>query len=206
MNARRVSVLAVMAFSVLCAASAWASKGVSLNGTWSTPLISNSQGVFDDGSPVYDNGLNGVQFYFGVSGNDVDLVTYNTSRTLNFIFDTTSPAWSASGLPANFNAVVDLYGVNYYGQYEAMGVGTTAQVNMTVQFKHNNLTYEINYQSIAVMRTGTSTWLFTSCPCDIPGNPGFTASDQGSLSVIKKHKQQTFGAVNMPIRFDVTIP
>jgi len=199
--------LFVLVFVVLATfgTSAFAAKGTPLTATFSTNLISTATGVFDDGNPVYENGIGGVQCYFSANGQNVDLVTYNTSRTLLFDFDSTSPALQLSGLPSSFHATVDLYGVNYFGPYSSMGVGTTAQVNAALQFYVGRVTYQLAYQSLAVMRLSASTWLVTSSPNDIPGYPGFTASDQAALSVIRRKSQQTFGAVNMPIRFEVNL-
>ena len=168
-------------------------------------VTDQGQGVSSDGSGPYSNGVGGVQCYISVSKNDADLVTYNTGRTLHFEFDSSSVAWQNSGLPQSLDAEIDFFAINYYGNYDSMGVGTTAQVQMDLEFKVGRLTYELDYQSLAVMRTATDTWLITSDPADIPGNPGFTASDQAALNVIRRRAQATYGAVNMPLRVQMTV-
>lgn len=187
---------------------AFAAKGTPLTSTFSTSLLNTAYGVFDDGKGPYYNGISGVQCYFGVSGKDLDLVTYNTPRTLTYKFDTSQTAWQAANIPATFTAVSDFYGVNYYGQYVAQGIGTTAQVHGTLQFYVGNITYQLDYQSLASYRESSNTWLITSDPWPydplLPeGNPGFTPSTQAALSVIRRKSQTTFGTVNMPIRFEV---
>ena len=180
-------------------------SGTPLIADFSTNLLSASNGVFDDGTSLYEDGFGGVQCYLGVAGKDLDLVTYDTSRKLHYVFDTSQTAWQLSGIPGDFPAVSDFYGINYYGQYVVMGVGTTAQVHGVLQFYVGRITYELDYQSLAVMRTSQTTWLITSNPGDIPGYPGFYASDQAALNVIRRKSQDSYGTVNMPIRFEVTV-
>jgi hypothetical protein len=204
---RLVSVLALVCLALFTATLASAAKKgkgstTPLTATWSNPV---AVGVHDDGNPVYDHGTSGVQCYFGVNQKDANLVTYNTPRKLRFFFDSSSTAWQNSGLAQDFLAEVDLFGVNYFGPYPSMGVGTTAQVQMDLEFKVGKLTYELDYPSLAAMRLSETEWLITSDPGDIPGNPGFTASDLASLNVIRRRSQEQFGAVNMPIRFVVVM-
>jgi hypothetical protein len=183
-------------------------KGVSLNALFSTDHISPMYGVRDDGNYLYEDGIYGVQCYLGVSGKDLDLVTYNTnpSRTLHFVFDTTQTAWQAAGIPSDFYAVSDAYGINYYGRYDYQRVGTTAQVAASVEFYVGRVTYELNYQSLASYRESPTTWLITSKPNDaVWGYPGFTPSDQAALAVVRRKGNQTYGTVNMPIRFEITL-
>jgi hypothetical protein len=161
-------------------------------------------GLSSDGS-TYSNGVDGVQCYISVSKNDADLVTYNTGRTLHFVFDTSSAAWQNSGLGDSFEAEIDFFAINYFGNYDSMGVGTTAQVQMDLEFKVGSLTYELDYQSLAVKRLSTTRWLITSNPAEIGGDPGFTASDQAALNVIRRHAQTKYGAVNMPFRVQMDI-
>lgn len=206
-RSRLVSVLTLVCLALLTATLATAAKKGSgsatpLTATWSTPA---GFGVHDDGNPVYDHGTSGVQCYFGVNGRDANLVTYNTPRRLQFSFDSSSTAWQNSGLAQDFLAEVDLFGINYFGPYRTMGVGTTAQVQMDLEFKVGRLTYELDYPSLAAMRLSETEWLITSDPADIPGFPGFTVSDLASLNVIRRRSQETFGAVNMPIRFVVVM-
>ncbi len=200
----------------LVAGMAWAKgkpgSATTLNAVMSTGEISSGFGVFDDGSPNYNHDPNGVQVYFGVGGKDLDLVTYDTGRTMRFEFDQTSPAVmaaQAAGLPAgSFNAEMDFFGINYFGRYREMGVGTTAQVQADLEFHiggPNPTTFELEYPSLAVMRLSETEWLVTTDPGDIPGFPGFNASSSALLNIIRRRKQTSYGTVSMPIRFTVTV-
>ncbi|MGH9509243.1 MAG: hypothetical protein ACRD2Q_04715 [Terriglobales bacterium] len=167
-------------------------------------------GVQDDGNPIYSHGVGNVQVYFGVGGKDVDIVTYNTTRKLRYQFDTSSTPFINSGIGAthpsgDFLAVSDLFGINYWGRYRDMGIGTTAQVQSDLEFYVGNVTYELDYASLAVMRIDADTWLFTTDPADIPGDPGFQASKVAKLNVIRRRSVTQFGTVDMPMRFEVTI-
>lgn len=153
----------------------------------------------------YVDGVGGVQCYISVSKNDADLVTYNTGRKLHFEFDPSSAAWQASGLPQSLDAEIDFFAINYYGNYDSMGIGTTANVQMDLEFKVGRLTYELDYSALAVYRMNEDSWLITSDPNDpeIPGNP-FVWSDQAKLNVIRRHRQTTYGVVSMPFRVLMT--
>lgn len=204
---RKFLVLAVVGLLAvsLVAGAVWAKGGVTpLVAIWTT-ASSTGFGVFDDGNNRYEQGVDKVQSYFGVSGKDVDIVTYNTERRLRFKFDPNNSALQGSGLPADFLAESDLFGINYWGRYREMGIGTTAQVQADLEFYVGRITYELDYPSLAVTRISETTWLVTSNPLDIPGDPGFQASDEADLNVIRRRSQETFGTVNMPIRFEVTI-
>ncbi len=204
---RKFLVLAVVGLLAvsLVAGAVWAKGGVTpLVAIWTT-ASSTGFGVFDDGNNRYENGVGKVQVYFGVTGKDVDVVTYNSGRKLHFKFDPNNSALQGSGLPADFLAESDLFGINYFGRYREMGIGTTAQVQADLEFYVGRITYELDYPSLAVMRISETTWLVTSNPLDIPGNPGFQASDEADLNVIRRRSQETFGTVNMPIRFEVTV-
>lgn len=180
-----------------------------LTATWLTDNTVTTFGVFNDKlSNVYANGISGVQCYFGVNGQNLVLVTYNTPRTLHYVFNTAQPAWQAAGIPSNFYAVSDFYGVNYFGQYASQGLGTTAEVSASLEFYVGTTTYELNFPSLASYRMSSVTWLITSDPNDplLPGgNPGFTASNQATLAVVRRNSNKSFGTVNMPIRFEVTL-
>ncbi len=185
------------------------SSATKLTATWLTDNTVTPYGVFNDKiSNLYANGVSGVQCYFGVSGKDLDLVTYNTPRTLHFVFNPNQTAWQASGIPSNFYAVSDFYGVNYFGPYASQGLYTTAQVSASLEFYVGTVTYELNYPSLASYRMSSVTWLITSDPKDPllqTGYPGFTASDMANLVVVRRRSNTTFGTVNMPIRFEVTL-
>ncbi len=213
---RRIGLVVLFAIT-LCCTTAWAHGGRKgsappLNATWLAPTVNvapSTTGVFDDGYDLYENGIQNVQCYFGVDGRNVNLITYNTPRQLRLVFDPTSTAWQNSGLSQEVDSAVTLYGVNYYGPFESMGAGTTAQLQMDIEFKFGTspMTYELTYASIAARRdpTDPNTWHITSDPGELPGYPGFWPSDQATLSVIKKHSKQIFGVVSMPVQFDVTL-
>jgi hypothetical protein len=208
---RRVSVsLLVVALAFTLATAAFGAKG-SAQKLVATYLDNFSVfGVQDDGNPVYEDGVGSVQAYFGVSGKDVDIVTYNTGRKLRYTFDPASTPFQNSGIAAvhpsgNFLAISDLFGINYWGRYRDMGIGTTAQVQSDLEFYVGNVTYELDYASLAVYRVNATTWLFTTDPADIPGNPGFQASKVAKLNVIRRRSVTHFGTVDMPMRFEVTL-
>ncbi|HXE75817.1 MAG TPA: hypothetical protein VNN18_09300 [Candidatus Xenobia bacterium] len=203
---RKTTVLAVLVLvgMALLAAGSTSAKGglVPLRATWMT-ASSTGFGVFDDGNNIYEHGVDGLQVYFGVAGKDVDVVTYDTPRRLRFKFDPNDPALKLSGLPADFLASSDLFGINYFGRYRDMGIGTTAQVQSDLEFYVGLKTYELDYPQLAVKRISEDTWLVTSDPLDIGGDPGFTASDECELNVIRRNRQTTYGTVHMPIKFEV---
>jgi hypothetical protein len=146
-----------------------------------------------------------VQSYLGAGGNNVNLVTYSTGRRLHFTFDSTSPAWKNSGLPQNFMAEITSFGVNYFGAYTTLGIGTTAQVALTIQFKYNGVTYELAWASVAGYHDTSTSWLITWDALDIPGYPGFSPSDQATLSRLRNNSRTKYGVVNMPVRFSVQL-
>ena len=209
---RRISVpLLAVALAFTLATAAFAAPKSSTQKLIAT--VFNTIGVFgveSDGNTIYEHGVGNVQVYFGVGGKDVDLVTYNTTRNLRYRFDPTSTAFVNSGIAAvhpsgDFMAITDLFGINYWGRYRDMGIGTTAQVQSDVEFYVGNITYELDYASLAVMRTSANTWLFTTDPADIPGDPGFQASKVAKLNVIRRNSVTHFGTVDMPLRFEVTL-
>jgi hypothetical protein len=165
----------------------------------------SSPGVFDDGA-AYTHGVGEVQCYLGVSRKDADLVTYNSDRKLHFIFDPSSQVWRDAGLDQDFSSEVDFFGINYWGRYDEMAIGSTAQVQADLEFYVGRITYELDYPSLAVQRIGAGEWLITSDPGVIGGDPGFTASAEADLNVIRRRKQETFGVVQMPIQFVIGEP
>jgi hypothetical protein len=198
---------AAIAIALATASVLLAVSGVSLRTTFLPNLSPNGFGVTDDGNILYENGVQGVKNFFGSGGGNVVLITYSTGRKLTFKFNPASASWQASGLGQNLKAEVDLFGVNFYGPFQTMAVGTTAQVQTSIQFKPTGVgqTYELSYLALAAKRQSQNTWLITSDPQDIGGFPGFLASDQAALGVFRKRSRQTFGAVNMPIRFEVQL-
>ncbi len=206
MRSRR---LLLVITAVLClATAAIAARSTALRADFLPNLSQTGFGVSDDGSPVYVNGVDGVRVYFGVNNGNANLVTYSTGRGLTFRLDPASPAAVASGLPtaAPFEAEVDFYGINYYGQFQSMGLNTTAQMKGSLQFKTSNgVTYELLYQSLAVKRVAANSWLVTTDAAELGGFPGFTASDQAELSSFRKRTRLIYGAVNMPMRYTLTL-
>jgi hypothetical protein len=186
---------------------AWAARATPLTIEFLPNLSASGFGVSDDGDAFYTNGVQRVKAVLGVNNQNVNLVTYSSGRKLAFRFDPASAAAASSGLSTSepVAAEVDFYGINYYGQFQSMEVGTTAQLRGNLQFKANNTTYELDYPSLAVMRLSASTWLVTTDPNDIPGFPGFLAGDQAHLSSFRKRTQVSYGPVNMPMRFYMTI-
>ena len=191
-----------VAVALATATLLFAATGTPLRTMWLNPY---TYGVGSDANVFYENGVNKVKNYFGSGGGNVVLVTYSTGRKLTFEFDPTSAVWQSSGLPQTLAAEVDLYGINFYGPFQAMAVGSTAQLQTTLQFKVGGNTYELWYPALAAMRTGSNTWLITSDPNDIPGYPGFTASANANLSVFRRRSRTAFGSVSMPIRFEVNL-
>ncbi|HTK95917.1 MAG TPA: hypothetical protein VL382_09790 [Terriglobales bacterium] len=201
----RRSLLAVVLVLSLTFAAVATSKGTATN-TFLMPNLSlTGAGVSDDGNNAYLNGVSGVQSYLGAGGNNVNLVTYSTGRKLHFVFDSSSPAWRNSGLPQNFTAEITSFGVNYFGGYVTMGVGTTAQVALTIQFKVNNVTYELAWASVAGYHDTATSWLITWSALDLPGYPGFSPSNQATLSRLRNNTRAKYGVVNMPVRFSVQL-
>lgn len=201
---RRPLALTLVLLSLAVVALA-ASKGTATNTFLQPSLSLTGAGVGDDGNSAYLNGVNRVQSYLGAGGKNANLVTYTTGRRLHFTFDPASPAWQASGLPQDFMAEVSAFGVNYFGPYVSMGVGTTAQVALTIQFKYNGVTYELAYGSVAAYHDTATTWLLTWTPLDLPGYPGFSPSDQATLSRLRNNQRIRYGAVNMPVRYSVQL-
>jgi len=206
MTRRRIVYILVPVVLATLVTLAYAVKSTPLIATFLPNLSTTGAGVSHDGNDTYIHNVDGVQCYFGVNGRNSELITYKTPRRLHSEFDPSSVAWQNSGLPQSFDAEVDMFGVNFFGPYRTMGVGTTAQVQSDLEFYVGNITYELDYQSLAAKRLSEDTWLITSNHAeDIFWNPGFRASDQAALNVIRRRSQTSFGAVNMPIRFEVKL-
>jgi len=197
---RRIALgLCIVLFAVT---AVFAAKGIPLTATFDTL---SGYGVGGDSGLVYSNGVGRVQVYLASGGGTLDLITYGTGRKLTFAFDPSSSAFQASGLPQNSQAEVDLYGINFYGPFSSMGVGTTALLKTSLQFKSGGSTYELAYPALAVKRTAADTWLITSSEAEVGGNPGFDISDAADLGVFRKRSRADFGTVSMPIHFYVTL-
>ncbi|HXG57466.1 MAG TPA: hypothetical protein VNL91_00390 [Thermoanaerobaculia bacterium] len=192
-------VFAVFSLALLSALPLFGARAIPLN----CEVVHRVPGIGNDGNPFYDHNGN-VRCTFAVNRGVFDLVTYNTGRT--FTFDI-GPAevTSLAGLPGvPFNAEVDLFGINYFGKFEEMAPGSTAQLQVDLEFHWKNLTYELDYSALAVTRTGSNTWLITSDD-RYDGAAGFRPSAQAELNVIRRKSQTTYGTVNAPIEIAVTI-
>lgn len=205
MRSRRLALIAALVLCLVTAAIA--ARSTALRADFLANLSATGAGVSDDGDPAYLNGVEGVKVYFGVNNGNANLVTYSTGRALTFKLDPASNAAVASGLPtsAPFEAEVDFYGINYFGQFQSMGIDTTAQMKGSLQFKANNTTYELLYQSLAVKRMTANTWLVTTNADELGGFPGFNTTDQAELSSFRKRTRLSYGAVSMPMRFTLTL-
>ena len=176
------------------------------------PLIvsaPSSFGISSDGSS-YVNGVGAVQAYIGVGGKDTDLVTYSTSRKLHYAFDPNSAALKAAGIPASLDAVTAYSGINYWGRYIDMTVGTVATVQGDFEFYVGTLTYEVKYTKLAVKRLSTTEWLITTdcAKLDTGGcwsYGGAAPNPSATLAVIRRNAQTTYGTVQMPVTFLVKI-
>ena len=220
MTRSRFVAISVLAFTALAAFTprAFAAKAIPLTCNWA-PNYSGF-GVFDDGNATYDHnvvytpGLGKVQCYFGVNARDVDMVTYNTGRKLHFVFDPSATAVKnanfdrCSETSCTFDAEVDLFGINYFGQFTAMGNGTTAQVQMDLEFHWPSgpspRTFELDYSSLAVVRLDSKNWLISSEGSDAQYGP-VAPSRTAKLNEIRRRGSIPFGTVDMPIRFTVTL-
>ncbi len=163
-------------------------------------------GVESDGKPTYEEGQGGVHSYFGAFGTDLDLVTYKSGRRLHFTFDPKSKAFRASGIGrragSEFLAESDFSGLSLGGRYRDMGGRTTAQVHLALRFYVGGATYNLDYPSLVVHHKTADTWLITTDPVD---TPGFPASPVAELTMIGERSITSFGTVNMPMRFEVTL-
>ena len=189
----------------LCIVSMLFAKGTGGTPATATFLTAGSTGVFADSSGAYLNGVGGVKSYIGSGGKDYDLVTYSTGRYLTITFAGTladTQVWSANAkLPQSNSYQVDFYGVNFYGPFSTMGAGTTAQVHGVLQFHYLNNTYQLDYQSLQVVRDAISgVYHFSSIRDEY--SP-VAASPQAMLSLVRKGGNANYGTVTLPITFDV---
>jgi hypothetical protein len=166
-------------------------------------LVVSGTGVNGDGSSYANSKTAKVSCYFSPNGQGVVLTTYNSGRVLNFSFDSDSPA--GSGLPQNFSAEVNLNGINWYGKFVDMGLYTVAQVPTDLRFHYGGSTWDLHYQTLAVQRLSNSEWLITSDLGDLLYGSPFVPSAEAALSVQRKRTNTSYGMVNMPIHFTVTL-
>ena len=178
-------------------------------GTGGTPMTATFQpstgaiGVYSDNQGPYLNGVGGVKSYIGSGGKDYDLVTYSTGRNLTITFDPNSPqVWNGNAkLPQSNSYQVDFYGVNFYGPFSTMAPGTTAQVHGVLQFHYLKNTYQLDYQTLEVVRDATSgAYHFSSIPG--PWSP-VPSNSNAMLSLVRKGGNVNYGTVVLPIQFDI---
>jgi hypothetical protein len=206
---RRSLSVAVLALCVVSMLFAKGTGGAAVTATFFAPNVAGQPagyGVTSDGGGPYYNNVGGVKSYIGSGGKDYDLVTYSTGRYLTITFSGgESQAWSTNAkLPQSNSYQVDFYGVNFYGPYSTMGAGKTAQVHGVLQFHYLNNTYQLDYQTLAVMRDATDgSYHFTSDASYLPGYPGFWPSPSAMLSIVRKQGNVNYGTVTAPIRFDI---
>ena len=209
---RRATLVAVL---VLISVAAFAAKKQSQATSSYFPLhnpVAGSGVSGDDviivGSQVqYTNLVGGVQSYLGAGGKDIDLVTYATGRNLHFEFPG-GAVLAASSLAASANHESDFYGVNYFGTYDSMGIGTTAQIHGVLQFHVGALTYQLDYPALAAYRISATTWQISSNFLDFgigAFDPGFSASNHATLSLVRQRGNLDYGVVAMPINFKAVL-
>ena len=171
------------------------------------------QGVASDGDTNYSNGYKTkyVKCYLGVGGGNFNLATYNSGRTFQFSFESGADLAAAelAGLPSTpFRAEVDLFGTNYWGKFLNMGLGTTAQVQMDLDFHYGPasapVTYELNYSCLTVTRVFVSTWVITSRTDLGLGNHYAVpcVSSKATLSRQRRGSTQSYGDVHMPVHIE----
>lgn len=174
----------------------------------STPLVANfgpisGYGVIGDGQPYTNSPSGPIQVYLN-SSQTLVVMTYNSGRGLHFSFDPNAAAWQLSGLPPAVVAEIDLNGINYYGTFVGMTVGTTAQLKTDLMFHYGGSTWDLAYPSLAVTRESATTWLITSEATDVPYSP-FAFGANAALMVQRKRSNTNFGNVTMPVHFTVTL-
>jgi hypothetical protein len=201
MKLRRILLTAALVGATVT--TLWAARMLPLSSRFD---LMTELGVTYEGSQFYTDGQEGVLHYFGVNGRNMVLHTYSTERKLRFHFDPGTAAFERSGLKdASFATQVNIYGINYYGPFVSMGEGTTAQMKTTIEFYQNGHTYYLEYPALAAKRLTADTWLVTSDPTVLGGDPGFTASPQADFGVFRRRNRASFGAVNMPIQMEVKV-
>lgn len=203
-------VLAVVSVAAMPAFAGGKGSTSALNCKLTAPLTGPERIGPDSAGRDYNHGSTNtsVKCFLGAGGKNFDLVTYNSGRTFTFTFGAQGPAVTA-GLPTeSFTAEVDAYGINYYSQYLNMAVGTTAIVQMDLQFHYGggSNTYELSYSCLAVTRTQFTTWVITSDIENYNNAPGaaYCLSSKATLNKIRRNSVQGFGEVDMPIRIEFT--
>ena len=197
--------LAVLLASL--ALPAFAGKAGS-GGTPLTASFAGKGGYGVSGDPLYTNAeTSTLGCYFGVSNTHAILGTYNTGRTLRFQFgaDATDALSNAVSLPSLFDAEVDFDGINQWGSFLNMGIGTTAGMKVYLQFYYGRETYELEYGQLAARRLSATQWILTTDYLEYAANAGVFQSSSARLNVIRRNRRTFFGNVSMPITFTVTL-
>lgn len=187
-------------------------------------------GTYSDGHDAYIDGVDGVVSALQVNYSHAAVQTYNSPRVMHFVFDTSDAGWvaaaNASGSTLDkggvFDAHINFDCINWYGNYKAMGPGTIAQGAVHFQFYAGSLTYEMDYDSVGIIRgpftsTGRpdlnvadqNSWLITTSPNayvgPTDGYTGFQASDLATLMVVRRKSVTTYGNVNVPFAIVFTL-
>ena len=198
---RRSSSIAILIVCVVSMLFAKGTGGTPMTATFAPP--SGAVGVYSDNQGPYMNGVGGVKSYIGSGGKDYDLVTYSTGRYLTITFDSSAPlVWGTNAkLPQNSSYQVDFYGVNFYGPYSSMAPGTTAQVHGVLQFHYLSNTYQLDYQTLEVVRDATSGAYHISSIRG-PWSP-VPSNSNAMLSLVRKGGNVNYGTVVLPIQFDI---
>jgi hypothetical protein len=181
---------------------AFAGKGGS-GGIPAVASFGSRGGAGVTGDDNYTNAVPGtLGCYLGVNSTHAILGTYNTGRTLHFEFDPTNVAFQKSGLPASFDAEVDFDGINQWGGFTNMGIGTTAGMHVYLQFYVGGNTYELDYPQLAAYRMNATQWLLTTEWFEYTP---IAQSSSATLNVFRRRSRTTMGQVSMPITFTMTL-
>ena len=197
-------VLVVLSVATLPALAAGKGSTSGLN----CKVLDATPGIASDGNANYNHGSTNtsVKCFLGAGGKNFDLVTYNTGRTLKLSFapGADQAVATLATLPATVNAEVDAFGINFYSQYLNMAVGTTAQVQMDLEFHYGggSTTYELSYSCLAVTRTQFTTWVITSVANGSNEYAVPCISSKAMLNKIRRNTVQGFGEVTMPVTFE----
>ena len=210
----------VMALVMAASTLLW-SRNTPVNATWAANY--SGSGVFGltAGGAVqntaYNDGEGSVRCYFGVKDKNVVLLTYSNRanpdpRMLHFVAGDYASAFAALGLPDEFSAEVDFFGISHGGPYTDMQIGDVVRLHADLEFHYSDTntvaTYEFAYGTLAAIRqaddNGHRVWLITSDEADVPAGSGVFPSATADLKQVRRKGGGISRTVEMPIRFLVT--